>query len=139
MIAFAVSITSIIELPRKFFFNISISMTLIFSSLVFVIDYLNLQNFNYIKVALCFIISMIVVISNSVVWTYAIEVFESKNRMIGISLLTLLLFIVIPTLYYFKRYFELYGLHPVLVSVPCALIAKLALTFLHETIDDTIN
>ena len=51
------------------------------------------------KVALCFGISMIVVVCNSVVWTYAIEIFESKNRMIGISMLTLLVFCAVPIIY----------------------------------------
>ena len=91
------------------------------------------------KVALCFGISMIVVVCNSVVWTYAIEIFESKNRMIGISMLTLLVFCAVPIIHYTKSFFEMYGLHPVLVAIPCAIVAKIALCFLHETIDETIN
>ena len=82
---------------------------------------------------------MIITICNSVVWTYAIEIFESKNRMIGISLLTLLVFCTVPIIYHAKTYLEIYGLHPVLAVVPCALISKIALYFLHETINDTIN
>ena len=40
--AFALSITSIIDLPRKLFFNLSILLTLMFSLVIFLIDYWNL-------------------------------------------------------------------------------------------------
>ena len=82
---------------------------------------------------------MITVVCNSLVWTYAIEIFESKNRMIGISMLTLLVFCIVPIIYSAKAYFEYYGFHPILVCVPCAIMAKIALCFLHETINETIN
>lgn len=42
LIGFSLSITSIVDLPRKLFFNISILLTLILSSGIFIIDFMDL-------------------------------------------------------------------------------------------------
>ena len=40
LLAFAFSISSIIKLPRKLFLNITILLTLIFSLVIFLVDFL---------------------------------------------------------------------------------------------------
>lgn len=45
---------------------------------------------------------MISVLSMNVVWAYVLEIFESKNRMIGSSLLNIVAFFSIPLIFYCK-------------------------------------
>lgn len=45
IIGFIISITSLINLPRKKFFNLSIIFVLLLSSIIFIIDYLNLEKY----------------------------------------------------------------------------------------------
>lgn len=92
-----------------------------------------------LKLIFCFSVSTFAVISNNLIWTYSIEIYESKNRMIGISILTLLVFSFLPILFDLKRFLEFYDFHPILVTVPCAFLARFFLFFLKETINEGIN
>ena len=98
LFSFGLAAQKIQKLPRKFIFENSIYLSLIFSIFVFFIDFYELEKIYYIKTALCFIISTCAIMCNNIVWTYAIEIFESKNRMFGISIVTFLVFCFLPSL-----------------------------------------
>ena len=93
------------SMRRKLFFNCSFAISLLGTILIYTSDiFISNQNLKFVlKIIGCYGISISVFLASSVFWTYLIEIFETKNRMVGIGLVSLSAFSLSPILLFLKE------------------------------------
>ena len=70
---------------------------------------------------------------------YLVEVFDTKNRMLGVALSQTLNFFIFPVWLFFKEKLIDFHLNPIIAVIPFALIALFSTIFLEETLNKQLN
>ena len=70
----------------------------------------------------------------NLIYTYFLEVFENKNKIVGISVLSITFFIIFPSFLYLRNYLLNLEESSFLVLLPFAILSCFTTLFLPETL-----
>ena len=136
---FAYIVTYYLDDVRRMILYRVVTTAIIICSSFFLIAHYYLWDkipyYDHISIAIIGIMFFFTSIGQSIIFVYPIEVYPTSTRMIGISLICLLMHFFIPTLFWIASYLEEIGLNPVLSTLPYTLVGFVLTFFLPETLN----